>query len=74
LLVDPPREYTTATREVAAEEQVPLIDLYPLSCRLIVAMTQEQADRFNLLHPAAVQAEDATATTPDRTHLNALGQ
>jgi lysophospholipase L1-like esterase len=74
LLVDPLREYAAATREVAAEEHVPLLDLYQLSRQVIEPMTQEQADRFNMVHHEDATAEGATATTPDRTHLNALGQ
>lgn len=74
LMVDPLREYAAATREVAAEEHVPLIDLYQLSRKLIEPMTQQKADRFNMLHHEDAKAEGATATTPDRTHLNALGK
>jgi lysophospholipase L1-like esterase len=74
LLVDPLREYATAAREVAAEEHVPLIDLYRLSRNLIEPMTQSEADRFNMVHHEDAKAEGATATTPDRTHLNALGK
>jgi lysophospholipase L1-like esterase len=71
-MVDSLREYAAATREVAAEEHIPLLDLYQLSRKLIEPMTQEQADRFNMLHHE--DATEGAATTPDRTHLNALGQ
>jgi lysophospholipase L1-like esterase len=74
LIVDPLREYAAATREVAAEEHVPLIDLYQSSRNLIEPMTQQEADRFNKLQHPDAKAEGATALTPDRTHLNALGQ
>jgi lysophospholipase L1-like esterase len=74
LLVDPLREYAAAARAVASEEHVPLIDLYQLSRKLIEPMTQEQADQFDMLQHEDAKAEGATATTPDRTHLNALGK
>jgi lysophospholipase L1-like esterase len=69
LVVDPLREYAAATRAVAAEARVPLIDLYRLSRTLLERMTQEQADQFNAALPAG-----ATAAKPDRTHLNDLGK
>lgn len=74
LIVDPLRDYAAATREVAAQEHVPLIDLYQLSRKLIEPMTQEQADRFNMLQHEDAKAEGATAAIPDRTHLNTLGK
>jgi lysophospholipase L1-like esterase len=64
LIVDPLREYAAATREVAANDHVPLIDLYKLSRALLEPMTQEQADRY----------DRTTNPKPDRTHLNALGK
>ncbi len=74
LTIDPLREYSAATREVAAEDRVPLIDLYQLSINLIGSMMQQQADQFNMTAHGNAEAEGATATTPDRTHLNALGK
>jgi len=69
LIVDPLRDYAAATREVAARDHVPLIDLYRLSRALLARMTQKQADRYdaNTLHRV-------TAPKPDRTHLNDLGK
>jgi lysophospholipase L1-like esterase len=74
LIVDPLREYAAATREVAAEDHVALIDLYQLSRALIEQMTQEQADQYDMISHPDAKAEGATATTPDRTHLNDLGK
>lgn len=74
LIVDPLREYAAATREVAAEDVVPVIDLYALSRALLDRMTQEQADRYDATtHPDA-RIEGATLIRPDRTHLNDLGK
>ena len=74
LIIDPLREYAAATREVAAEDHVALVDLYQLSRALIGSMTQEQADQFDMLKHPDAKAEGATATTHDRTHLNDLGK
>lgn len=61
--------YAAATRRVGAEENVPVIDLYADSTKLLKTMTQEQADGFDAYtHP------DATGKGPDRTHLNHQGQ
>lgn len=74
LVSDPLREYAAATREVAAEDHAPLIDLYALSRSLLIPMTQLEADRYNAAtHPDA-KAEGTTTTRPDRTHLNELGK
>jgi lysophospholipase L1-like esterase len=74
LIIDPLRDYAVATREVAAENHVPVIDLYALSRALLKPMTQEQADRYDATtHPDA-KVEGASATRPDRTHLNGLGK
>ena len=74
LIIDPLREYAAATREVAAEDHVPVVDLYALSRALLEPMTQQQADRYDATtHPDA-GIEGATATQPDRTHLNELGK
>jgi pectin methylesterase-like acyl-CoA thioesterase len=61
--------YATAAKRVAAEENVPLIDLNAASVKLLQTMTHEQADLFDAeAHP------DATGNKgPDRTHLNAKG-
>ena len=60
--------YAKAAKRVAAEEDVPVIDLNARSTKLLESMTQEQADQFDAAtHP------DATGAGPDRTHLNAAG-
>lgn len=69
LIVDPLCEYAAATREVAAKDHVPLIDLYRLSRALLVPMTQTQADRYD-----ANTNDGLIARRPDRTHLNELGK
>jgi lysophospholipase L1-like esterase len=74
LIIDPLREYAAATREVAAEDHVALVDLYQLSRALIEPMTQEQADQYDATAHVDAKAEGATATTPDRSHLNDLGK
>jgi lysophospholipase L1-like esterase len=73
LAVDALAGYAAATRHVAAAENVPLIDLYAMSTRLLGAMDQTAADQFDApTHPDA-KAENASATL-DRTHLNPQGQ
>jgi lysophospholipase L1-like esterase len=63
------QDYAAAAKRVAAEENVPLIDLNAASVKLLETMTQEQADQFN-----AVGHPDAKGNIgPDRTHLNAHG-
>jgi hypothetical protein len=37
-------------------------------------MTQEQADQFDATTHEDAKAENATATAPDRTHLNDRGK
>ena len=74
LIVDPLHEYAAATRKVAAEEHVPVVDLYQRSTALLEGMTQEQADRFDAATHADAKAEGASAAKPDRTHLNDLGK
>jgi lysophospholipase L1-like esterase len=69
LIVDPLHDYAVATREVAAKDHVPLIDLYSLSQALLVPMTQKQADRYD-----ANTKDGLIARRPDRTHLNELGK
>lgn len=69
LRTDSLNDYANAAKKVAAEEHVPVIDLYGLSVAVMQEKTQEQADAWNAhLHP------DADAKKPDRTHLNATGQ
>ena len=61
--------YANAAKRVAAEENVPLIDLNAASVKLLETMTQEQADQFDAeAHPDA-----AGNKGPDRTHLNSKG-
>jgi lysophospholipase L1-like esterase len=74
LLIDPLRDYAAATRRVADEEHVPLVDLYQRSTTLLEGMTQEEADRFDASTHADAKAEGANAAKPDRTHLNDLGK
>lgn len=69
LIVDHLAEYAAATRRVAIEEKVPVVDLYAASTKLLHTMTQEQADQFD-----AKSHTDATGKGPDRTHLNPEGQ
>jgi lysophospholipase L1-like esterase len=74
LIIDPLHDYAAATREQAAQDHVPVIDLYRMSVAMLTPMTQEQADRYDAnVHPDA-KAEGATPTKPDRTHLNDLGK
>ncbi len=74
LAVDALRQYAAATREVAAEEKVTVVDLYQLSTKLLQGMTQEQADTLDAdSHPDA-KAENGAGSKPDRTHLNEQGK
>ena len=87
VLVEDLTSYADATRKVAADEYITLIDLNQMSVAMLKRMTQEQADKFDKGNdpdtgkPVAVTV-DATATgvdtpTPaslDRTHLNSYGQ
>jgi lysophospholipase L1-like esterase len=74
LIVDPLNDYAAAVREVAAEEHVPLIDLYQSSRTLLESMTQEQADQFDATDHQDAGPGASTANTPDRTHLNLIGK
>jgi lysophospholipase L1-like esterase len=74
LIVDPLQQYAAATREVAKEDHTPLIDLYVMSRHLIEPLTQEYADQHNAVKHEDAKAEGATATVPDRTHLNDKGR
>ncbi len=60
--------YADAAKRVAAEEDVPVIDLNAESVKLLETVNQEQADQFD-----AVAHPDAVKKGPDRTHLNAAG-
>jgi lysophospholipase L1-like esterase len=73
-IVHPLSEYASATREVANNQKVPLIDLYESSRELLGKMTQEQADEFDATSNGDAKSEGATASIPDRTHLNGLGK
>jgi lysophospholipase L1-like esterase len=66
---DPLSDYAEAVREVAAEEDVPLIDLYKLSTALLASMTQQEADRYD-----RNTRDGVIAANPDRTHLNEFGK
>jgi lysophospholipase L1-like esterase len=87
VLVEDLTSYADATRKVAADEYITLIDLNQMSVAMLKRMTQAQADKFDKGNdpdtgkPVAVAA-DATATgveapapaALDRTHLNSYGQ
>ena len=74
LIFDGLERYAAATREVATQERVPVIDLYFQSRVMLNRLTQVEADRFDAtFHPDA-QAEGAAGTKPDRTHLNSTGK
>lgn len=74
LIQDDLAEYAKATREVAAEQKVTLVDLYSLSRKLIGPMTQAQADDFDATSHPDQKAENGSSTKPDRTHLNEHGK
>jgi lysophospholipase L1-like esterase len=62
------KEYASAAKRIAAEEDAPLIDLNAMSVKLLETMNQKEADQFDATaHP------DARDKGPDRTHLNAAG-
>jgi lysophospholipase L1-like esterase len=80
-LVEDLNDYAVATRKVAEEEYITLIDLNQMSTATLRKMTQEQADQFNATtHPDAkaenpgAVAAGGKATPPDRTHLNDEGK
>ena len=68
------KEYAASARNVATEEKVPFVDLYALSTAYLSGMTQEQADKFNATTNSDAANEKASATKPDRTHLNDRGK
>ena len=75
LVVDPLHDYAAATRKVAADEHIAVVDLYADSTAMLGKMTQEQADQFNAnAHPDAKAEGAATVAAPDHTHLNDLGK
>jgi len=74
------KDYASAARRVAAEEDITCIDLNSLSTRLLNTMTQAQADEFDMTGHADAKAENGasnsglTAAPLDRTHLNDKGK
>ena len=85
VLVEDLTAYADATRKVAADEYITLIDLNQMSVAMLKRMTQEQADKFdkgNDPDSGKPATADATATgvdapapaALDRTHLNPNGQ
>jgi len=74
------KDYASAARRVAAEEDITCVDLNSLSTRLLNTMTQAQADEFDMTGHADAKAENGasnsglTAVPLDRTHLNAKGK
>lgn len=64
--------YPTATREVAKEYDVPLIDLHLLTEKLILSKGEENSKRLYLiLEPG--ESENYPEGKEDNTHLNAYG-
>ena len=59
------KPYAEAMKQVAAEEKVPLVDLFSRSVALLEELGPEKADEFNPPHPQP--------GVTDRTHLNAKG-
>lgn len=74
LVQDGLEDYAAAARRVAAQEKVTFVDLLSLSRRYLSGMTQEQADTMDATSHPDAKAENATATKPDRTHLNNKGK
>ena len=69
-LVEDLAAYAGAARRVAVEEGAAVIDLNAESTKLLVGMTQPQADQYDAEgHPDA-----AGNKGPDRTHLNDAGK
>jgi lysophospholipase L1-like esterase len=72
VLVEDLTPYAEATRKVAADEYITLVDLNQSSVQMLKRMTQEQADKFDkgvdpdTGKPVATAA-DTTATGIDRT-------
>jgi lysophospholipase L1-like esterase len=59
------KPYAEAMKQVAADEKVPLVDLFSRSVILLQEMGPEKADEFN--------PPDPKPGVTDRTHLNAKG-
>lgn len=59
------KPYADAMKQAAADEKVPLVDLFSRSVTLLQELGREKADEFNPLPPKP--------GTTDRTHLNAKG-
>ncbi|MGA9668097.1 MAG: glycosyl hydrolase family 28 protein, partial [Terracidiphilus sp.] len=74
LVQDELADYAAATRRLADEEGVTLVDLYGMSRHLLQGMTQEQADQFDAQAHPDTKAENGDASKPDRTHLNQHGK
>jgi hypothetical protein len=74
LIQDPLDECAAATRKQAAQDHVPVIDLYQMSVAMLSAMSQKQADGYDANVHEDAKAEGATAAKPDRTRLNDLGK
>jgi lysophospholipase L1-like esterase len=73
IMTDGLSDYAGATRRVAEEAHITVVDLYALSTKMLSTMTQQEADAFDMTgHPDA-KAEAAT-DKPDRTHLNDKGK
>ncbi|MEG9435736.1 rhamnogalacturonan acetylesterase [Edaphobacter sp. HDX4] len=72
-LIEDLNAYSAAARRVAAEENVAVVDLNAMSTKLLVGMTQEQADQFDAKGNEDQHAENGK-NKMDRTHLNAKGQ
>lgn len=72
-LIEDLNAYSAAARRVAAEEDVNFIDLNAMSTKLLIGMTQEQADQFDATGHVDQKAENGKAKL-DRTHLNSKGQ
>ena len=65
--------YAEATKKVAAEEGIAVIDLNGLSTALLNHITQAEADTFDATGHADAAAEGGKPAL-DRTHLNVHGQ
>ena len=73
VLVQDLQNYSAAARRVGMEEDVTVIDLNAMSVKLLLGMTQAQADEFDATGHEDQRAENKKSVV-DRTHLNAKGQ
>ena len=73
VLVQDLQDYSAAARRVGMEEDVTVIDLNAMSVKLLLGMTQTQADEFDATGHEDQRAENKKSVV-DRTHLNAKGQ